>query len=48
MEKDKNLQELSIQLHRFKKQIEQPQSETSEQVPEEHMNKKAKFGFLKK
>ena len=47
-EKDKNLQELSIQIHRFKKQIEQPQLETREQVTEEYMNKKAKFGFLKK
>ena len=47
-EKDKNLQELSIQIHRFKKQIEQAQLETREQVTEEHMNKKAKFGFLKK
>jgi len=47
-EKEKNLQELSIQLRRFKKQIEQPQLETKEQVSEEHMNKKAKFGFFKK
>ena len=47
-EKDKNLQELSIQIHRLKKQIGQPQLETSEQTTEEHMDKKAKFGFLKK
>ncbi|MBN2029726.1 hypothetical protein JW824_05720 [bacterium] len=47
-EKDKNLQELSIQIHRFKKHIEQTQSETTEPITEEYMNKKAKFGFLKK
>ncbi len=47
-EREKSLQEMSIQIHRLKKQMEQPQLETRAQVFEEHTNKKAKFGFLKK
>ena len=43
------MQELSIQAHRLRKQMEQTQRIQQEpQVAEEAQAKKAKFGFLKK
>ena len=47
-EKEKIMQELSIQIHRLKKQLEQLQLQQRSQAFEENSNKKAKFSFLKK
>ena len=48
-EKEKHMQELSIQTHRLKKQMEQTQrTQQKPQAAEESSARKAKFGFLKK
>jgi hypothetical protein len=41
------MQELHIQIHRFKQQMEPAQQQQGSQVFEDTGNKKAKFGFLK-
>jgi len=46
-EKEKNMQELSIQIHRLKKQMETVQQADTPPAPEENNPKKAKFSFLK-
>ncbi len=46
-EKDKSMQELSIQIHRFKKQLGTLQEIDRAPADEENNAKKAKFSFLK-
>jgi len=46
-EREKSLQELNIQLHRLKQQVEPGQQQQGSQVFEDAGSKKAKFGFLK-
>ena len=46
-EREKSLQELNIQLHRFKQQVDPAQQQQGSQVFEDAGSKKAKFGFLK-
>ncbi len=47
-EREKNIQELSIQTHRLKKQLEQSHVEKGSEEADDNEGKKAKFGFLKK
>ncbi len=47
-DKEKGMQELSIQAHRLRKKMEQTQGVQKTPYPEDAQSKKAKFGFLKK
>ncbi len=47
-DKEKGMQELSIQAHRLRKKMEQTQGVQKKPYPEDAQSKKAKFGFLKK
>jgi chromosome segregation ATPase len=47
-EKERGMQELSMQAHRFRKQMEQTEEVQKTPYPKDAQSKKAIFGFLKK
>ena len=47
-DKERGMQELSIQAHRLRKKMEETQGVQKTPYPEDAQSKKAKFGFLKK